>query len=65
MKHEQMLAQMDKEEAVFRTLSHYGTNCFKCTMWREGSDGRLRCTDPAWEKECRKRFMKWLKEEQR
>ena len=63
MKHEQMLAQMDKEEAVFRALNHYGANCFKCTMWREGSDGRWYCTDPGWETECRKRFKKWLQEE--
>lgn len=63
MTNEQMICQLGKTEAVFRSLIHRGTNCFNCAYWRENEYHHWACADPEQEEACRDSFEEWMNEE--
>ena len=74
MTYEELIAGMDKWEAVFRSRvkahlvlcrdgvyeMHVGT-CFECPHWSKDSGGH--CTEPTPEKHCRADFEEWMRKE--
>jgi hypothetical protein len=66
MTYEELIATMDKNEAIFRVLTQVRggckLHCLKCAYWNE-IGGRWQCGMPSEEANCRKEFDKWLKTE--
>ncbi len=66
MTYEELIAGMDKWEAVFRCLTQVRGGCkvycLKCAYWNE-IGGRWCCWMPSEEKNCRKVFEQWLDSE--
>ena len=63
MTYEELIAGMDKWEAVFRCLTQTRGGCkvycFNCAYWNEIA-GRWQCGMPSEEKNCKKVFESWL-----
>ena len=67
MTYEELIAGMDKWEAVFRCLTQLRSgcdlSCLKCPYWNEDDGGHWYCTQPSIEKICRADFKEWMRKE--
>ena len=67
MTYEELIAGMDKWEAVFRCLTQVRGGCkvycLKCAYWNEDDGGHWHCDALEEEANCRKVFEEWKKTE--